>query len=194
VISERGLITGDRERTNTGRITFDWSYRFEDNSCLVGKVEAYLDPERDRITDPRPIEADYLDADGKTVIVHWRESDFIAFEIAGDGGDVLIVASNDNCTKNSLCLVSGISRSRAQVTDEGLQVIGESFQAPAWSFTPETPDPKPALSWGWSVSPFYPFVSLRVNLPVTSAKKVYRWTVSPYLPFFPLVEVADSVA
>jgi hypothetical protein len=194
VIVERELRMGDRKTVTADEVTFDWIYRFEDNSCLVGKGKGHFDSENHRLLDPTPIEARYLDTDGKTVVARWQGLDFLAFEIADGGEDLLIVASNDNCTKNSLCLVSGISRSRAQVTDEGLQVVGESFHSPAWSLQPLVSNPQPAISWGWSVSPFYPFLSLRVNLPVASAKKVYRWTVSPYLPFFPLLEVADSIA
>ncbi|MEG3435826.1 hypothetical protein V0288_01725 [Pannus brasiliensis CCIBt3594] len=184
----------DRDLASASDRVFDWMYRFEDNSLLVGKVRGRLEGDRDCLIDPEPIEARYLDIDGKTVLVHWQAEDFIAFEMADAGKDILIVASNDNCTKNSLCLVSGISRSRAQVTDEGLQVIGESFQFPAWSVKAEATANQPAISWGWSVSPFFPFLSLRVNLQSTTTKKIYRWTVSPYLPFFPLVEVAESVA
>lgn len=193
-MGERGPVISDREGVSAGELTFDWSYRFEDNSRLLGKVKGRFDPESHRLVDLVPIEAHYLDADGKTVLVRWQREDFLAFEIAGEGEDVLIVASNDNCTKNSFCLVSGISRSRAQVTDEGLPVVGESFHSPQWSLKAETDESKPAISWGWSVSPFYPFVSLRVNLQPTTSQKVYRWTVSPYLPFLPLLEVAESMA
>jgi hypothetical protein len=193
VISDRVFLCSQQSQTEKVD-TFTWSYKFEDNSRLVGKVRGHFDPDLHCLLDPTPVTAQYLDADGKTVLVHWQAEDFITFEMTGEGEDLLIVASNDNCTGNSLCLVSGITRSCVQITDEGLPVVGESFQAPAWSLKAENAANPPAISWRCAVSPFFPFVSLRVNLQSTSSPKVYRWTVSPYLPFFPLLEVAESIA
>nr|WP_228036310.1 hypothetical protein [Microcystis sp. LEGE 00066]CAO89730.1 unnamed protein product [Microcystis aeruginosa PCC 7806] len=173
--------------------TFDWVYGFQDGTRLMGKVCGYLDPDSNRLLDPENCSAIYQNAQGQ-VLSRWQGGDFIAFELTTTGEDLLIVASNDNCVSNSLCLVSGISRSCAQVSDEGKSLVREVFQYPAWSLQDDNSSSKPAFSWNCSVSPFFPFVSLRFNLQSTSSKKFYRWTVSPYFPFCPLLEVGESLA
>jgi hypothetical protein len=172
---------------------FDWTYTFQDQTRLVGQVSGYLDPDSNRLLDPQDLSASYLTAKGQ-IISRWQGEDFITFELTTTGEDLLIVASNDNCVNNSLCLVSGISRSCVQVTDEGVSVIREVFQSPAWCLKTENRTYQPAFSWNCSLSPFFPFVSLRFNLQSSTQKKVYRWTVSPYLPFCPLLEVGESIA
>jgi hypothetical protein len=173
--------------------TFDWVYGFQDGTRLMGKVCGYLDADSNRLLDPENCSAIYQNARGQ-VLSRWQAGDFIAFELTTTGEEILIVASNDNCVSNSLCLVSGISRSCAQVSDEGKSLVREVFQYQAWSLQGDNSNSKPAFSWNCSVSPFFPFVSLRFNLQSTSSKKFYRWTVSPYFPFCPLLEVGESLA
>jgi hypothetical protein len=193
VISDQ-LILADKSNQSASTInTFDWMYVFPDQTRLVGKVSGYLDQDSNRLLDPQDLSASYLTTDGR-VIARWQGQDFITFELTTTGENILIVASNDNCLNNSLCLVSGISRSCAQVTDEGASVIREAFQYTAWSLKTENFAVKPAFSWNYSFSPFFPFVSLRFNLQSTCNKKVYRWTVSPYFPFCPMLEVGESLA
>jgi hypothetical protein len=193
VSSDRLLLTNKSDRGNLAINTFDWTYTFQDQTRLVGKVSGYLDPDSNRLLEPENISASYLSANGK-IITRWQPADFITFELTTAGEDILIVASNDNCVNNSLCLVSGISRSCAQVTDQGTSVIREGFQYLSWSLTTGNCVSKPAFSWNCSVSPFFPFVSLRFNLQSSTQKKVYRWTVSPYFPFCPMLEVGESIA
>jgi hypothetical protein len=193
VISDRLLLVNKGNQGAVAIDTFDWVYGFEDGTRLVGKVSGYLDPDSNRLLDPQNLSAIYLNAEGK-ILSRWQGADFITFELTTTGEDILIVASNDNCVSNSLCLVSGISRSCAQVTNEGKSLVREAFQYPTWSLQGNNITPKPAFSWNCSLSPFFPFVSLRFNLQSTSDKKVYRWTVSPYFPFCPMLEVGESIA
>jgi hypothetical protein len=193
VISDRLLLVNKNNQRAANIDTFDWVYGFQDGTLLMGKVCGYLDPDSNRLLDPENCSAIYQNAQGQ-VLSRWQAGDFIAFELTTTGEDLLIVASNDNCVSNSLCLVSGISRSCAQVSDEGKSLVREVFQYPAWSLQGDNTTSKPAFSWNCSVSPFFPFVSLRFNLQSTSSKKFYRWTVSPYFPFCPLLEVGESLA
>lgn len=193
MVSDRLLLVNKNNQRAANIDTFDWVYGFQDGTRLMGKVCGYLDPDSNRLLDPENCSAIYQNAQGQ-VLSRWQAGDFIAFELTTTGEDLLIVASNDNCVSNSLCLVSGISRSCAQVSDEGKSLVREVFQYPAWSFQGDNSTSKPAFSWNCSVSPFFPFVSLRFNLQSTSSKKFYRWTVSPYFPFCPLLEVGESLA
>jgi hypothetical protein len=193
VVSDRLLLVNKNNQKAANINTFDWVYGFQDGTRLMGKVCGYLDPDSNRLLDPENCSAIYQNAQGQ-VLSRWQAGDFIAFELTTTGEDLLIVASNDNCVGNSLCLVSGISRSCAQVTDEGKSLVLEVFQYPAWSLQGDNTTSKPAFSWNCSLSPFFPFVSLRFNLQSTSSKKFYRWTVSPYFPFCPLLEVGESLA
>jgi len=193
VVSDRLLLVNKSNQGAANINTFDWVYGFQDGTRLMGKVCGYLAPDSNRLLDPENCSAIYQNARGQ-VLSRWQAEDFIAFELTTTGEDILIVASNDNCVSNSLCLVSGISRSCAQVSDEGKSLVREVFQYPAWSFQGDNSTSKPAFSWNCSVSPFFPFVSLRFNLQSTSSKKFYRWTVSPYFPFCPLLEVGESLA
>jgi len=193
VVSDRLLLVNKSNQGAANINTFDWVYGFQDGTRLMGRVCGYLDPDSYRLLDPENCSAIYQNAQGQ-VLSRWQAGDFIAFELTTTGEALLIVASNDNCVSNSLCLVSGISRSCAQVSDEGKSLVREVFQYPAWSFQGDNSTSKPAFSWNCSVSPFFPFVSLRFNLQSTSSKKFYRWTVSPYFPFCPLLEVGESLA
>ncbi|GCE62191.1 hypothetical protein [Microcystis aeruginosa] len=193
MVSDRLLLVNKSNQRAANIDTFDWVYGFQDGTRLMGKVCGYLDPDSNRLLDPENCSAIYQNAQGQ-VLSRWQGGDFIAFELTTTGEDLLIVASNDNCVSNSLCLVSGISRSCAQVSDEGKSLVREVFQYPAWSLQDDNSSSKPAFSWNCSVSPFFPFVSLRFNLQSTSSKKFYRWTVSPYFPFCPLLEVGESLA
>jgi len=193
VVSDRLLLVNKSNQGAANIDTFDWVYGFQDGTRLMGKVCGYLDPDSNRLLDPENCSAIYQNAQGQ-VLSRWQAGDFIAFELTTTGEDLLIVASNDNCIGNSFCLVSGISRSCAQVSDEGKSLVREVFQYPAWSFQGDNSTSKLAFSWNCSVSPFFPFVSLRFNLQSTSSKKFYRWTVSPYFPFCPLLEVGESLA
>ncbi len=193
MVSDRLLLVNKSNQRAANIDTFDWVYGFQDGTRLMGKVCGYLDPDSNRLLDPENCSAIYQNAQGQ-VLSRWQGGDFIAFELTTTGEDILIVASNDNCVSNSLCLVSGISRSCAQVSDEGKSLVREVFQYPAWSLQDDNSSSKPAFSWNCSVSPFFPFVSLRFNLQSTSSKKFYRWTVSPYFPFCPLLEVGESLA
>ncbi|ELP56859.1 MULTISPECIES: hypothetical protein [Microcystis] len=193
MVSDRLLLVNKNNQKAANIDTFDWVYGFQDGTRLMGKVCGYLDPDSNRLLDPENCSAIYQNAQGQ-VLSRWQGGDFIAFDLTTTGEDLLIVASNDNCIGNSLCLVSGISRSCAQVSDEGKSLVREVFQYPAWSLQDDNSSSKPAFSWNCSVSPFFPFVSLRFNLQSTSSKKFYRWTVSPYFPFCPLLEVGESLA
>ena len=193
MVSDRLLLVNKSNQGAAHIDTFDWVYGFQDGTRLMGRVCGYLDPDSNRLLDPENCSAIYQNAQGQ-VLSRWQGGDFIAFELTTTGEDLLIVASNDNCVSNSLCLVSGISRSCAQVSDEGKSLVREVFQYPAWSFQGDNSTSKLAFSWNCSVSPFFPFVSLRFNLQSTSSKKFYRWTVSPYFPFCPLLEVGESLA
>lgn len=193
MVSDRLLLVNKNNQKAANIDTFDWVYGFQDGTRLMGKVCGYLDPDSNRLLDPENCSAIYQNAQGQ-VLSRWQGGDFIAFELTTTGEDLLIVASNDNCIGNSLCLVSGIDRSCAQVSDEGKSLVREVFQYPAWSLQDDNSSSKPAFSWNCSVSPFFPFVSLRFNLQSTSSKKFYRWTVSPCFPFCPLLEVGESLA
>lgn len=193
MVSDRLLLVNKNNQKAANIDTFDWVYGFQDGTRLMGKVCGYLDPDSNRLLDPENCSAIYQNAQGQ-VLSRWQGGDFIAFDLTTTGEDLLIVASNDNCIGNSLCLVSGIDRSCAQVSDEGKSLVREVFQYPAWSLQDDNSSSKPAFSWNCSVSPFFPFVSLRFNLQSTSSKKFYRWTVSPCFPFCPLLEVGESLA
>lgn len=171
--------------------SFNWSYLFKNGTSLVGKVEGILDQDRKTILDPKNITAAYIASDGKTVLQSWQGNDFLCFEPTLDGENIVIVASNDNLQGNSMCLVSSMTRSRAQVTDGEFQLVGEVFNNAAWSITPKTSSV--AISeLDWSLSPFFPFVSFTFNLQLPSSQKLYKWHFSPFFPFYPSLEIVIS--
>lgn len=172
--------------------TYQWSYKFNDGSCLVGTVKGQLDPENQKLLNPINISADYIDADGKTVLQHWKDLDFACFESNKQGNNTMIVASNDNFVGNSMCLVESISRTRAQVTDDGQQFIAEPFNPSEWSLNTHPNDISvPAWELNWQLLPLFPFLSIRLNWRLPSSSDVYRWTFFPYCFPFPFMEVAS---
>ena len=165
---------------------FHWSYRFSDGSRLVGQVTGELDQRTSRLLCPTQIQAEYFDGDGKTVLGSWENSDFVCFDLSADGGEMVIVASNDCFVANSMCLVCCGTRSRAQVTDWGSQLIAEPFVASAWSLNPVS---APASSYNWLLPPLFPSVSFTWRLPYSQT--TYQWTFSPFLPFAPVLRVGQ---
>lgn len=176
---------------NTDRVSvksLNWSYSFSDGSRIVGKIEGQFDRERNILLNPTNITADYLDTDGKTVLLSWQDSDFVAFETTLDGSNTLIVASNDSFLVNSMCLVSSTSRTCAQVTDVGSQIVAEPFDTNAWSLVPQIvpvsiEEAKTGMGLNLELSPFFPFVSVNLDLWESNPKQTYRWTFYPYLAF-----------
>ena len=165
---------------------FHWSYRFSDGSRLVGQVTGELDRRTGRLLRPTQMQARYFDEDGKTVLGSWEGSDFACFDLSVDGSEMAIVASNDCFVANSMCLVYCGTRSRAQVTDWGSQLIAQPFAVSAWSLTPET---SPVSSYNWLVPPLFPSVSFTWQLPYSQT--TYQWTFSPFLPFAPVLRVGQ---
>ncbi len=175
--------------------SFDWCYQFRDGSRLVGTFKAYLAPDGNTLLNPTQVQADYISPDGQTVRLSWCDRDFVCFDSTIDGRDMLIVGSNDCFNENSVCLVWGKTRSRSQVTDSGRQLIAESFRHDAWSLTPATSSlPSPQLGLDWSLSPFFPFLTVSLNFWLLNPQTIYQWTFSPYLPFFPCLRVAKAAA
>jgi|GEM_PF-3470470 len=170
---------------------FNWSYRFNDGSSLVGKVEGVFDVDNNIILNPTNIQADYLAPDGKTVLQSWQGNDFLCFEPTLDGENIVIVASNDNLQGNSMCLISSMTRSRAQVTDREFQLVGEAFNDAAWLMSRNTSS-FPISELDWSFSPFFPFLSFTFNLQLPSSQKLYKWHFFPFFPFYPSLEIITN--
>lgn len=165
---------------------FHWCYRFSDGSRLVGQVAGELDKHTGRLLYSAQMQAKYLDGDGKTVLGSWDGADFACFDLSADGSEMAIVASNDCFVANSMCLVCCGTRSRAQVTDWGSQLVAESFTASAWSLTPET---APVSNNSWFLPSIFPSVSFTWQLPYSQT--TYQWTFSPFLPFAPVLRVGQ---
>jgi hypothetical protein len=177
--------------------SFDWSYSFGDGSRIVGKFEGKFDRERKRLFDPTTITADYLDTDGKTILVSWQNSDFVNFETTLDGSETLIVASNDSFLVNSMCLVSSSSRTCAQVTDVGTQIVAEPFNSNVWSIAPQTvpvsvEEAETGMGLDLELSPFFPFVSVNLDLWESNPRQTYRWTFYPCFPFHPFIPLVKT--
>jgi hypothetical protein len=190
--SSTSLSFGIEKPTPSPAIPFNWSYCFSDGSRLEGKVWGKLNREGKRLLNPTQIEVDYLDSDGKTVLETWQGKDFACFEATVDGSDTVIVASNDQFTANSMCLVNCPTRSRSQVTEAGSQMIGEPFQAHTWSLNSvpaSVPILEPEIGLDFAFAPFFPFLSFSINLRPAQSKRIYQWTFSPYLPFYPFLRV-----
>lgn len=194
-----GLVLGFGDATSAPTSapleSFDWSYHFEDGSRIVGQVKGYLGDDGNTLFNPTDMSATYLGTDGETILLKWENDDFCAFESTIDGTKSVIVASNDNCVSNSMCLVSCASRSCAQITHWGIQLEGESFGQNSWSISPKL-IPKavsqPQVSWDWTFYPVYPFVALSFNFfnfSVLRETKSYSWTFYPYFPFYPVLKV-----
>ncbi|MFM6061194.1 MAG: hypothetical protein ACKPAE_01720, partial [Microcystis panniformis] len=94
--------------------------------------------------------------------------------------------SNDCFVANSMCLVCCGTRSRAQVTDWGSQLVAEPFAASSWSLTRET---APVSGDNWLLPSLFPSVSFTWQLP--HSQTIYQWTFSPFLPFVPLLRVGQ---
>lgn len=175
--------------------TYNWSYQFNDGSRLVGTVKAQLNPENYQLLNPTHVCADYIDVDGKTILQSWKDLDFACFESNLDGENMVVVASNDNFVGNSMCLVESITRTRAQVTDDGRHLIAESFNPSAWSLNAKPNDvPVPSWELNWQLLPLFPFLSVRLNWRLPPSSEVYRWTFFPYFCPFPVMEVATRVS
>ncbi|WP_013325301.1 hypothetical protein [Gloeothece verrucosa] len=195
--SDHTVSFGSEKPNSSCCKTYHWSYEFNDGSRLVGTVKGQLDRNHHKLLNPTKISADYLDADGKTVLQSWKDLDFACFESDLTGKNLVIVASNDNFVGNSMCLVETASRQRAQVTDEGQQLIAESFDSSAWSMLKqpkEEPVSSPTWEVDWQVFPLFPFLSIRLNWRLPASREVYRWTFFPYCFPFPVMEVATRVS
>lgn len=171
---------------------FNWSYAFSDGSKLVGHVDGRLDKDKKILLNPANISADYIDVDGKTVLISWKNKDFISFETTSDNNNILIVASNDNFVANSMCLVSSASRSRAQVTEQGVQLVAESLKSNNWSIAPVSSfasAPESGIGFDWSFSSSFPFFAVSLNCWVPNPRLMYQWTFLPFLPLYPFLRV-----
>ena len=185
-------LLGIENPSTTQAKPFNWSYLFSDGTRLVGRVSAQLDRDGNRLLNPKLLAADYLDVDGQTVLLSWSGSDFACFDATVDGKDNCVVASNDNFVANSMSLVSFETRSRAQITDWGSQLIVEPFGSAAWSLTPE----KSQVSVGegemgldLALCPFFPFFFLSLNLKLPNSRSSYQWIFTPLLPFYPFIRI-----
>jgi hypothetical protein len=141
---------------------FQWCYAFQDGSQLKGTIESNPDQLSAKWLNKQRIEADYLSIDGKTVLLHWDDPDFVCFDLTKEG-ELLIIASKDNFVGNSMCLVYSPIRSRAQVTDQETQWVGEAFSPNDWSLKPKE-DLEPSRKADWSLDmnilPVFPFLSV----------------------------------
>ncbi len=174
---------------------YQWHYRFEDGSCLVGEVKAQLDRDGNTLLNPTHISANYIDTDGKTLLSKWEDKDFACFEASIDGKSLVVVASNDNFVSNSMCLIESVGRSCAQVTDFGPQLVKEPVRRKAWSLYPKPPSvSSPALEVDWRVAPLFPFMSVSFNFQYFDSNTVFRWTYFPCLSPFPFVQVRKKTA
>lgn len=176
---------------------FNWSYAFRDGSSLVGYVDGQLDRDKKMLLNPSNISANYIDVDGKTVLVSWTNKDFVSFETTLDNTDILIVASNDNFVANSLCLVSSATRSRAQVTEQGVQLVAESLKPNTWSLIPVTSfvsAPESGIGFDWSFSSLFPFFAISLNCWLPSPRLMYQWTFLPFLPLYPFLRVMRTTS
>lgn len=170
----------------------NWSYAFSDGSSLVGRVDGHLDKNKKTLLKPTNISADYIDVDGKTVLVSWKTNDFVSFEMTQDNTNLLIVASNDNFVANSMCLVSSATRKRAQITERGVQLVAESLKQDSWSLTPVTSFasvPESGIGFDWSFSSSFPFFAISLNCWLPSPRLMYQWTFLPFLPLYPFLRV-----
>jgi hypothetical protein len=176
---------------------FNWSYAFSDGSSLVGHVDGQLGKDKKTLLNPTNISADYIDVDGKTVLVSWKDKDFVSFETTLDKGNVLIVASNDNFVANSMCLVSSETRTRAQVTEQGVQLVAESLKPNTWSITPVNSfvsAPESGIGLDWSFSSLFPFFAISLNCWLPSPRLMYQWTFLPFLPLYPFLRVMRTTS
>ncbi len=170
---------------------FHWCYRFQDGSSVKGTIGSYPEQLSAKYLNNQIIEADYLSNDGKTVLLHWEDKDFVCFDLT-EQGELLIIASNDNFVGNSMCLVYSSIRSRAQVTEQENQWVGEAFNGDAWSFSAEKVGltaQKTDLSLDFALSPLFPFFSVNLNVKKKQSQKTYRWTYYPYYSLFPWFQV-----
>jgi hypothetical protein len=183
-------------RATVAQITsFQWSYTFRDDSRLVGQVCGKLKGEGERQLVPLQIAAEYLDVDGKTVLGSWRDTDFACFDVAVNGSETVIVASNDGFVANSLCLVSCRERNHAQITDWGSQLVGEPFEKSAWSLSaiaPPQPLAESGLAIDWTLSPAFPFVCLGINVRLPYSQAIYQWKFLPYFPFYSSFQLTEA--
>ncbi|MGK7930218.1 MAG: hypothetical protein AB4041_02135 [Microcystaceae cyanobacterium] len=177
----------DRSSEQSQPMQFQWCYAFQDGSQLKGTIESHPEQLSARWLKKQHIEADYLDKDGKTVLLHWDGSDFVCFDLT-EKGELLIIASKDNFVGNSMCLVYSPIRSRAQVTEQGSQWVGEAFSPNAWSLKAKE-DLEAVLKADWSfnmnITPVFPFLSVDLNLHSTQTATTYQWTYFPYYCWFP---------
>lgn len=176
---------------------FNWGYQFSDGSRLVGQVVARLDRDNNKLVEPTKLVADYISTDGKTVLLSWKEQDFVVFDATVDGNNLLLVASSDNFVADSMCLVSSENGDRAQVTHWGIQLSKDEFERNAWSMdstttTTTSSTNQEIITIDWVFSPVFPFwkVSFNVFLPFTGSS--YHWTLHPCFPFFPITQLAKT--
>ena len=175
--------------------SFNWSYLFSDGTRLVGRVSGQLDRDGNRLLNPKLLAADYLDVDGQTVLLSWSGSDFACFDATVDGNDTVVVASNDNFVANSMSLVSFETRSRAQVTDWGSQLIVEPFGSAAWSLTPEESQVSVGegkMGLDLALCPFFPFFFFSLSLKLPNSRSSYQWIFTPLLPFYPFIRIVRT--
>lgn len=170
---------------------YNWCYQFSNGSRLVGKMTGQLASDGNTFLHPTDISANYLAEDGETVLKSWINEDFVNFESSQDGTNLLIIASNDNFVGNSMCLVESPFRKRAQVSDQGQQLIGETLHQEAWSIKAETlPSDFPVWELDWQMMPLFPFVAVNLNLRLSATKLSYQWALFPWFCPWPLVKVA----
>lgn len=173
---------------------FQWCYAFQDGSLIKGKIESHPEQLSAKWLRNQRIEADYISNDGKTVLLHWDDQDFVCFDLT-EQGELLIIASNDNFVGNSMCLVCSPIRSRAQVTEQENQWVGETFYLKSWSFQVKEEEKaikKSELLVNMSVTPLFPFLSLNFTLKPQRSLNTYQWTYFPYCSFVPWFQVVSS--
>lgn len=177
----------ERSSDSTQAIQFQWCYKFQDGSQLIGTITSNPEQLSAKWLKQQHIEADYLSKDGKTVLLHWEDSDFVCFDLTEEG-ELLIIASNDNFVGNSMCLVCSPIRSRAQVTDKEKQWVGEAFSGDAWSLEGKEQvkaSQKADLSLDMNIIPVFPFLSVNLSLRPQQSPTTYQWTYFPYYSWFP---------
>jgi hypothetical protein len=181
---------GDQPQLLSDKV-YNWSYQFSNGSCLVGKVTGQLASDGNTFLYPTEISANYLAQDGETVLKSWVNEDFVSFESSQDGTNLLIIASDDNFVGNSMCLVESPFRKRAQVSDLGQQLVGETLHQEAWTLKAETVAVTfPIWEIDWHMIPLFPFVAINLNLRLSPAKMSYQWALFPWFCPVPLVQVA----
>jgi hypothetical protein len=170
---------------------YQWSYQFSNGSRLWGEVTGQLGADTKTILNPTNISADYVAQDSKTVLQHWVSEDFACFESTLNGTDLLIVASNDNFVGNSMCLVESPQRKRAQVSDSGISIIGETLHQEAWSIKEKiAPVSLPTWEIDWQVAPLFPFIAVNLNFRLPNTKTSYHWALFPWFCPLPYVRVS----